>query len=112
MTATQLDAVRVLTGIIRRGEEADLPRLAWDVRPYTSAGLSGQPWGGTDDERAAVVAAWARHLDVEVTTEKHDTYVSVSLATRVHGIRVRIFAHTARTYTYVSVPAVKAGAES
>ncbi len=96
MSAAQLQAVRVLTGIIRRAEESGLPSLTWNVHPYDGAGLLGQPFGGDDDTRGAVLAAWADHLGVKATTTREPSYVAIEVRAEVDGVPVRIFTHTDR----------------
>lgn len=101
---TQLKAVRVLTGIVRRAAEADLPRLTWTVEPYDGAGLRAQPWGGGEVTSVAVIAAWAGHLGVEPVTSRHKKFTKVEVTAEVDGVRVQIFTLTGETHTWVSVP--------
>lgn len=96
-TTTQLDAVRVLTGIIRRAEEAGLPRLDWCVQYRDGADLTAQPLDLDDDDRTAAIRKWAAHFGVEVETEVHTRYTSVEISTEVDGVRVTVFTHTRET---------------
>lgn len=91
-TTTQLDAVRALTGIIRRAEEAGLPRLDWCVESRAAA-LAAQPLDLDDDDRTATIRKWATHFGVEIETEAHTHYTSVEISTEVDGIRVTVFTH-------------------
>ena len=99
-TTTHLDAARVLTGIIRRAEEAGLPLLHWSLHPHTT-NVSGSPFIGDDDETtAATMAVWAAHLGVEVETERHESYAETAIRIEVDGVRVTIWAHVARSAAY------------
>lgn len=97
---TQLHASRVLTGIIRRAEEAGLPRLSWSVYPYDGAALDAQPWGGDDEARTIVMAAWGDHLGVKAKTQRYDDYTEIKIAAEVHGVPVRIFTHVDKAANY------------
>lgn len=104
MSATQLDAVRVLTGIIRRAREAGLPSLSWGLDPYDGAGLAAQPWSLSEGERVDALAAWADHLGVKATTTRHETYTEVKVSAEVDGVPVEVFTHTDNTHKWVAVP--------
>ena len=97
---THLDAARVLTGIIRRAEEAGLPLLHWSLHPHTT-NLSASPYVRDDDEtQSATMAAWAAHLGVEVETERHASYTGAEIETVIDGVRVQIWAHVDRSAAY------------
>jgi ABC-type sugar transport system substrate-binding protein len=102
-TTTHLDAARVLTGIIRRAQEAGLPLLHWSLHP-NSSNVSGSPFIGDDDEtQSATMAAWAAHLGVEVETEQHASYTGAEIEIVIDGVRVKIWAHVARSASYGQV---------
>ncbi len=106
---TQLYAIYVLADLA----EQDLPRLTWDVSSRDGAPLTGMPPhtaddGSDDEQRLAVLAEWAAHLDAEVKVTAIDGYTSHSLTTFVDGVRVRIFTHTDVTHVWVPVPTTPA----
>ena len=101
-TTTHLDAARVLTGIIRRAEEAGLPRLSWDL-PHYSAILRAQAPASSDDETKTItMAAWGAHLGVKAETKRyHDRgYTELEILTEVDGVPVEIFCHVDRSADY------------
>lgn len=105
--STQSDAVRVLADLV----EADLPGVRWGISPYSGATLDGQPVGGDGDHDVAVLVEWAAHLGVAVEVERRDTYTAHTVSAIVDGVRVRLFAHTDKTHTWVSVPLAEGGAK-
>lgn len=106
-TTTQLDAVRVLTGIIRRAREAGLPSLSWDVHPYDGAGLEAQTWSNNDDDTLSGLQAWADHLGAEIATTTHERYVSHEIRAEVDGVQIKIYKHTNVTYDFIQVDATE-----
>lgn len=99
-TTTQLDAVRVLAGIVRRAEEAGLPRLSWSL-PHHGEELSAQVPARSDDETKTIaMAAWGAHLGVKADVKRHDDHTQLTIVAVVDGVPVGIFCHVGRAATY------------
>lgn len=109
MSAAQLQAVRVLTGIIRRATEAGLPGLKWSVYPYDGAELEAQPWRRDDGDDLAAMRAWADHLGAEIVTTVYERYTAHEVRAEVDGVQIKIYEHTDVTYAFIQVDAKKAG---
>ena len=66
----QLRAVRVLTGLLQRGDREHLPVLEWTISHH-GAQVTGRSYAQPGSARRAALAAWAAALGITLGEEHH-----------------------------------------
>ena len=66
----QLRAVRVLTGLLERGDCEGLPVLEWTIS-HNGAQVTGRSYAQPGSARRAALTAWAAALEITLGEEYH-----------------------------------------
>ncbi len=66
----QLEAARVLTGLLERGDREGLPVLEWTISHH-GAQVTGRSYAQPGSARRAALTAWAAALGIRLGEEYH-----------------------------------------
>ncbi len=84
----QLRAVRVLTGLLERGDREGLPVLAWTIS-HNGAQVTGRSYAQPGSARRDALAAWAAALEITLGEEYHQDSRMTTIAGTAQRERTR-----------------------